>query len=176
MGELSSCRSPGVSEAPSACYRPSNSRSGTFRLPFNHNCICRGCNGVKTRRRILSSRHVTPPGEYICVLFVSPEKCSLGQSRLDGGVSLLLLSSLSLSRRLHVRSKTNQLVGLRVSHCQSRDCTFLSQTQDTKFLFNEDLKKWTKEILDLIPVPKKITITHTHTQATHGTAEFTRRP
>lgn len=41
-------------------------------------------------------RHVTPPGEYICVLFVLPEKRRLGQSRLDGGVSLLIFS-LSLS-------------------------------------------------------------------------------
>ncbi len=54
-------------EAPlAALHRPSNSRSGTFRLPFNHNCICRGCNGVKTRRRILSSPSCDSTGR-ICV-------------------------------------------------------------------------------------------------------------
>ena len=28
--------------------------AGPSGFPFNHNCICRGCNGVRTRRRILS--------------------------------------------------------------------------------------------------------------------------
>lgn len=43
----------------------------------------------------LPLRHVTQPGEYICVLFVLLEKRILGQSRLSGGVALL--PSLSLS-------------------------------------------------------------------------------
>lgn len=58
---LCSCRSR---PAGRQRYSPSNSRSGTFGLPFNHNCICRGCNGVEKNPppHPLPRRHVTPHG------------------------------------------------------------------------------------------------------------------
>ncbi|KAK1900230.1 DNA ligase, partial [Dissostichus eleginoides] len=67
-----SCRAPGELEARgplTASYRPSDRRAGTFRLKLGHNCICRECNGAKSRRlsRILSTPSCDTVGRiYVC--------------------------------------------------------------------------------------------------------------
>lgn len=75
-------------------YRPPHSRSGTFRLTFGPNCICRGWSSVKN----------PPPHPFFAAMWLAEqiylwpprlaEKCQLDQWRHGGGVPLVFQLSL----------------------------------------------------------------------------------